>query len=122
MADDTRQPAEDLSKAALTVHPENRPFSGTQWQDGKAQPYQAPENANMMAGGTEHTAGGKIPEATLSNAIGTIKPDEFRSFHKKPCVRDSLLYGIGGGFGVGGIRAIWGGTSRAGPIYDVTVH
>jgi hypothetical protein len=26
-----------------------------------------------------------------------------------PCVRESLLMGIGGGFGVGGVRALWGG-------------
>jgi hypothetical protein len=26
-----------------------------------------------------------------------------------PCVRESLLMGIGGGFGMGGVRALWGG-------------
>ncbi|KAI7643425.1 hypothetical protein KC318_g21117, partial [Hortaea werneckii] len=72
MADDTRQASaqqnEDLSKEALNVQPENKPFTGTQWQGGKQLPYRPPENANMMAGGTEHTAGGKTPEVSLSNA------------------------------------------------------
>jgi hypothetical protein len=26
-----------------------------------------------------------------------------------PCVRESLLMGIGGGFGMGGVRALFGG-------------
>lgn len=26
-----------------------------------------------------------------------------------PCVRESLLMGIGGAFGIGGVRALWGG-------------
>jgi len=25
-----------------------------------------------------------------------------------PCVRESFLMGIGGGFGIGGVRALWG--------------
>lgn len=43
------------------------------------------------------------------DVLKTIKLSEFKEVHKKPCVRDSLLTGIGGGFGIGGIRAIWGG-------------
>ena len=34
-----------------------------------------------------------------------------------PCVRESLLMGIGGGFGVGGVRALLGGTSLPVPSY-----
>ncbi|KAK4549164.1 hypothetical protein LTR36_007622 [Oleoguttula mirabilis] len=114
MADDTRQPtAEDLSRQALTVSPENKPFTGTQWQNGKSQPYTAPaappENANMMAGGTEHTAGGKAPDVTLGNAFqGGLKWGDFMDLPKRPCVRDALMTGIGGGFALGGMRAIFG--------------
>lgn len=111
MADDTRQPREDLSREALTVHPENKPFTGTQWQDGKAQPYQPPENANLIAGGTEHTAGGKTPDVTVSNAFQNgMKLEDFTGVYKRPCVRDALMTGIVSGFALGGGRAIFGGT------------
>ncbi|KAK5698401.1 hypothetical protein LTR17_023697 [Elasticomyces elasticus] len=109
MADDTRLPQTtpktssdtDLSRAALTVSPENKPFTGTQWQNGKAVgPYvspQAPESANMLAGGTEHTAGGKAPEVTLANAVKDLGWKDFSELPKRPCVRDALLTGIGSG-------------------------
>lgn len=45
---------------------------------------------------------------TLSQALTTIKVDDFKNFHQKPCVRDALLVGIGVGFGAGGIRASLG--------------
>ena len=35
---------------------------------------------------------------------------DLTSFHKKPCARDSLLLGIGAGFGLGGVRGVLGGT------------
>jgi len=116
MADDTRQQSaqqnEDLSREALNVNPENKPFAGTQWQAGKSQPYNPPENANMMAGGTEHTAGGKTPEVSLGNAFQNgLKWDDFAELPKRPCVRDALMTGIGGGFALGGVRAIFGGQS-----------
>ncbi|KAK4611939.1 hypothetical protein CLAFUW4_12804 [Fulvia fulva] len=116
MADDTRQPngqpkgaiQEDLSCEALTAHPENKPFEGQQWQvqNGKTMPYKPPENANMMPGGTQHTAGGETPEVNLYNALHVGQP--ITEIHKRPCVRDALLTGIGGGFATGGVRAIFG--------------
>ncbi|KAI6898454.1 hypothetical protein KC318_g7452 [Hortaea werneckii] len=64
----------------------------------------------MMAGGTEHTAGGKTPEVSLSNAFdGGLKLSDFTELPKRPCVRDALMTGIGSGFAFGGIRAIFGG-------------
>ena len=101
MADDTRQ--------ALNVNPDNKAFVGQQW-DNAEPAYKAPENANLMAGGTEHTAGGKVGDVTITDAAKTIKWEEFKSLHKKPCVRDSLLAGIGTGFAFGSVRAIWRGT------------
>ncbi|KAK5716652.1 hypothetical protein LTR15_009544 [Elasticomyces elasticus] len=114
MADDTRLPnppqtPEDLSRAALTVSPENKPFTGTQWQNGKAVgPYVAPESANMLQGGTEHTAGGKAPEVTLANAVKDLGWKDFTELPKRPCVRDALLTGIGSGFAFGGVKTIFG--------------
>lgn len=38
------------------------------------------------------------------NGISDIK-----SFYKAPCARDSLMLGMGAGFGIGGVRAVIGG-------------
>jgi cytochrome c oxidase assembly protein subunit 20 len=111
MADDTRNSAikEDLSREALTVDPTQKAFTGTQWQDGKAQGYKPPQNANLMPGGTENTAGGQTKEIGVGDALESIKLEEFTEIHKKPCVRDALMTGIGSGFGIGGVRALIGG-------------
>lgn len=70
----------------------------------------APPNANALPAGAGHnTAGAKVQEAGVVDALRSIKPTEFKEVHKKPCVRDALLTGIGGGFGIGGLRAFWGG-------------
>lgn len=98
MADDTRKVTANTDKA----------FSGDQWED--AQPaYKPPENANLMAGGTEHTAGGKQVDVGVVDAAKTITKEDWTKFHKKPCVKDSFLTGIGTGAAVGGVRAIWRG-------------
>ena len=82
-----------------------------QWQGGKQVPYDPSKNANMMPGGTANTAGGKTPEANISNAFSSIKADEFKELHKRPCVRDAFMTGIGAGVGIGGVRALFGGMS-----------
>ena len=103
MAADTR---EETSPEAAT------PQTST-LHNQKVEPYAvpaAPPNANALPQGAGlNTAGGKPKEAGLFDALRSIKPSEFKEVHKKPCVRDALLTGIGGGFGIGGVRAIWGG-------------
>lgn len=64
---------------------------------------------NMMPGGTYNSAGGKPKEVTLGDTVRSLSVKDIGSFYKTPCARDSLLIGIGTGFGVGGIRAILGG-------------
>lgn len=116
MADDSRNPPgkENLSKEALTVDPSQKAFTGAQWQDGKNQTYQPPQNANLMAGGTENTAGGQTKDIGLGDALESIKAEDFSEIHKKPCVRDSFMTGIGSGFGIGGVRALFGGMYSCG--------
>ena len=77
-----------------------------------------PENVNSLPGGSNNTAGGKVRDGNVVDVIKTIKPGDFKEVHKKPCVRDAFLAGIGLGFGMGGIRAIMGGTSteRSSPL------
>jgi len=72
-----------------------------------------PENANELPGGNLNTAGGKVRDANVADALKAVKVNDFKEIHKKPCVRDAFLPGIGAGFAVGGIRAIMGGTSAA---------
>ena len=115
MADDTRQPPPSadtpINRETLTVSPENKPFSGTQWQGGKQLPASTlpPQNANILGGGTEHTAGGKEPDVTFRNAFNKGIPtwEDFKELPKRPCVRDAFMTGIGGGFAMGGVRAIF---------------
>lgn len=78
----------------------------------------APENVNALPGASSNTAGGKVRDANVIDVIKTIKPGDFKEVHKKPCVRDAFLAGIGLGFGMGGIRTIMGGTStkRSSPL------
>ncbi len=105
MAADTREP----QKAPL----DSPTSSTTSTTQGKT--YEtfnapiAPENVNALPGGGLNTAGGRPKEAGLLEVIKSIRLEELKAVHKKPCVRDALLIGIGAGFGIGGIRAIMGG-------------
>lgn len=88
MADDTRQPEEQVAP---------RP--------------RAP--ANVMPGGTAHTAGGeKLDSAGPSyiDAVRSLGPEYYMNFHKRPCVRDSQLQGIAAGFAGGSLAGILGST------------
>ena len=69
----------------------------------------APENANALPGGNTNTAGGRPKEVGIIDAAKTVRLEDLKEVHKKPCVRDALLTGIGAGFGIGGIRGILGG-------------
>ena len=74
-----------------------------------------PENANALPGGNANTAGGHPKEVGIIDALKTVNLEEFAEVHRKPCVRDALLTGIGIGFGVGGLRGILGGRSPGYP-------
>ena len=100
MAADTRDPPYPPSPSPSTPYrfPSSLPSTS------------APESANLLPGGSTNTAGHHRPhEATLLEAAKTVKLSELKDVHKRPCVRDALMVGIAGGFGVGGIRAILGG-------------
>ena len=106
MAADTREPHEA---------PLNPSTSSTTAVSSQGKTYEtfsapsAPENVNALPGGGLNTAGGRPKEAGLLEAIRTVRLDEFKEVHKKPCARDALLTGIGAGFGMGGLRMILGG-------------
>lgn len=110
MAADTRESPPSTGSTAASTQIKNSHAS--------AVPV-APPNANALpAGAGQNTAGVKVPEAGVIDALKSIKSNEFKEVHKKPCVRDALLTGIGGGFGIGGVRAIWGGTQITWSLYS----
>ncbi|KAF4627797.1 hypothetical protein G7Y89_g10357 [Cudoniella acicularis] len=68
-----------------------------------------PPNANALPEGSgQNTAGGREKNPGLADAIKTVRVEDFKQVHMYPCVRESLLTGIGGGFAMGGVRALWG--------------
>jgi cytochrome c oxidase assembly protein subunit 20 len=64
--------------------------------------------ANIMPGGSAHTAGGKAEEDAprYIDVVRNLGPEYYLNFHKRPCVRDSQLVGIGAGFVGGSLAAI----------------
>ena len=75
--------------------------------------------ANVMPGGTAHTAGGEKTDSagpSYIDAVRSLGPEYYTNFHKRPCVRDSQLQGIAAGFvggslaGVLGSMALWRGS------------
>lgn len=79
--------------------------------DVNAQPARPRAPANIMPGGTAHTAGGqKLDDAgpTYIDAVRSLGPEYYLNFHKRPCVRDSQLQGLAAGFAGGSLAAILG--------------
>jgi cytochrome c oxidase assembly protein subunit 20 len=66
-----------------------------------------------MEGGTQHTAGGQVPDVTFWNAFHAGRP--ITQVHKQPCARDSFMVGLGTGFATGSLRAMFGGMSSSAP-------
>lgn len=110
MAADTREDTD--SKSPQHSNSRVSPSNGTA-HEPHGVPV-APQNANALPGGAGlNTAGGRLKEASYFDALRSIQLSDFQEVHKKPCVRDALLTGIGGGFGIGGVRAILGGMSTS---------
>lgn len=68
------------------------------------------DNINSLPGANGKNPRGPPASAGITDALKSIKIDDFKAVHKKPCTREGFLTGIGAGFGIGGIRAILGGT------------
>jgi cytochrome c oxidase assembly protein subunit 20 len=114
MADDTRQtqPEKEISIRDFNANPDNKAFAGDQWREAKDKYYKPPQNANVLAGGTQNTAGGKIPEISIGNAFPEgFKFSDFAELPKRPCVKDSSLNAMIAAFGVGGARLVLKGKS-----------
>lgn len=69
-----------------------------------------PPSANSLPEGSGQNTAGSRPQAySLGEAIKTVKVADFKEVVTYPCARESFLFGIGGGFGVGGLRFLVGG-------------
>lgn len=67
--------------------------------------------ANIMPGGTAHTAGGEKMDGegpSYIDAVRSLGPEYYTNFHKRPCVRDSQLQGIAAGFVGGSLAGVLG--------------
>jgi hypothetical protein len=82
-----------------------------------------PQSANALPEGSgQNTAGRRERPPAITDAVKTIRLEDFKKVHMYPCVRESLLMGIGSGFGIGGIRALWGGTFSCASIEEPSLR
>jgi cytochrome c oxidase assembly protein subunit 20 len=109
MAGDTRQPDQTSSATTTSINKTNHQFPKSQvgklW-DAFGNPEQP---INVLPGATYNPTRENPKDVTLSRSTKTMSIRDLTTFHKGPCARDSLLLGLGAGFGVGGVRGIVGG-------------
>ncbi|KAL4931233.1 uncharacterized protein BDV17DRAFT_289215 [Aspergillus undulatus] len=115
MADDTREPEARTFKAPKQVGDESselpskpKPeYKRSQSQAGKLwEAFGDPEQqANMLPNASGH----KANDMSITEAMKSLSMKNATTFYKTTCARDSLLYGIGAGFGLGGVRGVLGG-------------
>ncbi|KAL8725917.1 MAG: hypothetical protein Q9166_007045 [cf. Caloplaca sp. 2 TL-2023] len=67
-----------------------------------------PENKDSLPGANPNALAAKRTEPGIVDALKTIKLQDFKEVHKKPCTREGFLTGIGAAFATGGVRAILG--------------
>lgn len=110
MAGDTRESSSPDPHSPVSAKPESPGVSRTTQKNYELFD-SPPVSANALPPGSGlNTAGSKLnANPTLVDAIKTVRLEDFKQVHMYPCVRESLLTGIGAGFGIGGLRGIFGG-------------
>jgi cytochrome c oxidase assembly protein subunit 20 len=69
-----------------------------------------PPSANSLPPGSgQNTAGSHLAPPKITDAIKTVRLEDFKQVHMYPCARDAFIFGIGSGFGIGGLRFALGG-------------
>ncbi|KAL4871008.1 hypothetical protein BDV12DRAFT_194920 [Aspergillus spectabilis] len=113
MADDTREsttPTSSLNTAnpSSDLPPKPKPkYELPQSQVGKL--WDAFGNPEEPVNVLPTASGKKTNGVSVTEAMKSMSLNKATSFYKTPCARDSLLLGIGAGFGVGGVRGVLGG-------------
>lgn len=121
MADDTR----DQSQPQPRGPPPGQYEAPDHIKAGSPKVYEVfnapPVSANALPEGMgQNTAGGREKVLSLGDAVKTVRIQDFAQVHMYPCVRESLLTAFGGGFAVGGIRALLGGEIAQCSAYSPT--
>lgn len=112
MAGNVQEPDRASSDTSTTAPATNKPkHEFPKSQVGKLwDAFGNPEEPiNVLPGATYNPTSEKPKDATLTESVKSISLKDFTTFYKAPCARDSLLVGMGAGFGIGGIRGILGG-------------
>ena len=107
----SQEPGSHLPASIPNTDPKKPRHDFPQSQVGKLwDAFGDPENrVNALANATYKPRGKDPKDVSYSDVVGTVSVSEMSSFHKAPCARESLLTGIGLGFGAGGIRGVFGG-------------
>ncbi|PKX91973.1 COX20 family protein [Aspergillus novofumigatus IBT 16806] len=120
MADDTRDPTSHIPVA----HTNEQTASEDSSSSRKKTKYELPksqvgklweafgnpeESANVLSNTGYNGAKKDANDVSVTEAVKSMSLKEVTSFYKAPCARDSLLLGIGAGFGIGGLRGVLGG-------------
>ncbi|KAL8820498.1 MAG: hypothetical protein Q9223_001298 [Gallowayella weberi] len=103
MAADTRdsRSTKESSGSSATVAPAERSFDTFNYPA-------TPENRDSLAGANPNVLAGKHTEPGIVDALKSIKLEDFKEVHKKPCTREGFLTGLGAAFATGGVRVIFG--------------
>jgi cytochrome c oxidase assembly protein subunit 20 len=109
MAEDTREP--DQTSSDTTTSPKKPKHEFPKTQVGKLwEAFGNPEEpVNVLPGSTYSPNREKAKDITFAESMKTLSMKDFATFYQKPCARDSLLVGLGAGFGIGGVRGLVGG-------------
>ncbi|KAL8813164.1 MAG: hypothetical protein Q9200_000467 [Gallowayella weberi] len=104
MAADTRdsRSTKESSGSSATVAPAEKSFDTFNYPA-------TPENRDSLAGANPNVLAGKHTEPGIVDALKSIKLEDFKEVHKKPCTREGFLTGLGAAFATGGVRVIFGG-------------
>lgn len=117
MADDSREPSSfqepgsHLPASVPNTDPKKPKHEFPESQVGKLwEAFGNPEDrVNVLADASYKPRGKDPKDVSYSDVVGNLSVSEISSFYKAPCARESLLTGIGAGFGIGGVRAVFGG-------------
>ncbi|KAL8697740.1 MAG: hypothetical protein Q9224_002163 [Gallowayella concinna] len=103
MAADTRdsRSTKESSESSATTAPAGKSFETFNYSATS-------ENKNSLPGANANVLAEKHTEPAIVDALKTIKLEDFKEVHKKPCTREGFLTGIGAAFATGGVQAILG--------------
>lgn len=108
-----QEPGSHLPASTPSTDPKKPKHEFPQSQVGKLwDAFGNPEEpVNALAKASYKPPGKNPADVSYSEIVGNLSVSEMSSFYKKPCARDALMTGIGAGFGIGGVRGVFGGWS-----------